>query len=102
MSNPTPTIGSIVLYVLPAHSKRAGEIRPASVVHVNSTDPVHGSINLNVQLDGPNDAGEHEWHGSVQQDQEGKKPGTWHWMDYQVQQHAAGTSVHAPAPAAGG
>jgi hypothetical protein len=104
MDNPTPTIGRTVLFVLPSTSRRAGEIRPASVVRVNSLDPVYGSINLSVQLDGPHDSGEPKWQGSVHQDQDGKKPGTWHWMDYQVQQHQAGTSVHAspPAPAADG
>ena len=83
-----PTIGRVVYYVLPAYSKRSGEIRPAVVVRVNSLDPQYGSVNLRVLTDGPNDTGEAEWHGSVQQDQDGKRPGSWHWMPYQVQQHA--------------
>lgn len=84
--SPAPTIGRTVLFVLPTTSKRAGEIRPAVVVRVNSVDPVYGSVNLNVQLDGPNDTGEAAWQGSVKQDQDGHAPGSWHWMPYQVGQ----------------
>lgn len=91
----SPTIGRTVLFVLPSSSKRAGEIRPATVVRVNSTDPTYGSVNLRLQLDGPNDAGEPDWQGSVKQDQDGKAPGSWHWM--QVQQAGGGFEARISA-----
>lgn len=97
-----PTVGRVVLYVLPGQSPRRGEIRPAIVVRVNGD----GAVNLHVLTDGPNDrgsrtltgpSGEHvavpyvepEWVGSAPYDQpaEGARPmpGTWHWMPYQLQ-----------------
>lgn len=89
MQNPiTPTVGRTVLFVLPMGSPRAGEIRPATIVRVNQD-----SCNLRVHLDGPNDVHadhvEAPWRGSVSYKQPEKGsdpvPGSWHWMDYQLQ-----------------
>lgn len=86
MDSPTPTIGRVVYYVL-----HENVIRPAIITNVFSDD----TINLSVQLDGPNDncddlagngkfTGNTRWIGSAAHDQEGKAPGTWHWMTYQL------------------
>ncbi len=84
--NPLPTVGRKVLYVMPADSLRPGEVRPADVVRVNQD-----TVNLMVQLDGPNDnlPGPDmtlvRWVGSASHDQDGKAFGTWHWMPVQQQ-----------------
>jgi hypothetical protein len=93
-ANPiTPTVGRTVLYVLPESAVRAGEIRPAVVVRVNPD-----TVNLHVHTDGPNDCPANggcfpSWVGSASYHQpaEGEAliPGTWHWMDYQLQTAAA-------------
>jgi hypothetical protein len=79
-----PTVGRTVLFVLPDSSKRAGEIRPATVVRVNAPERPDTTCNLIVHLDGPNDQGEAAWRGSVAYD-DTARPGTWHWMPYQLQ-----------------
>lgn len=88
----TPTIGRIVL-----HRGKDGQIRPAIVTHV------WGEFCINAQVF-PKDNGDKEagvktslTHADPEQE-----PGcldSWHWMPYQKQQAAAGTSVHA-TPAA--
>lgn len=109
----TPTVGRTVLYVLPEDIYRAGEVRPATIVRVLPVDPATGQpfINLSVHLDGPNDEGaappsagrpsvNTTWRGTVSFDQETKRPGTWHWMDYQLQTAPAPTPAAAETPAA--
>lgn len=107
MVTPTPTIGRVVYFVLPS-----GAIRPAVITNV-----FPNSVNLSVQLDGPNDGvldtvgagntdGNTRWAGSVVLDQDGKAPGTWHWMEYQLSKVPAvsesavekSTEVVSPAP----
>jgi hypothetical protein len=88
-----PTVGRVVLYVLPVTARRAGEIRPADVVRVNEPGNPDSTLNLGVKLDGPNDdvqpgGSNTGWVGSVHHDQDTKAPGTWHWMDYQKGQAA--------------
>ncbi|MBS7539758.1 hypothetical protein, partial [Ancylobacter lacus] len=57
---PTVAAGRIVHYVLPAGSKRAGEVRPAIIVRPWSqiSDDLSGLVNLHIFLDGTNDVGE--------------------------------------------
>lgn len=55
-----------------------GDIAPAMVVRVFDRSVVNGDdgmINLKVMLDGPDEY----WATGILYD-EGKKPGTWHWM----------------------
>ncbi|HYE07691.1 MAG TPA: hypothetical protein VEL07_19385 [Planctomycetota bacterium] len=99
-----PTVGRTVLFVLP-NGRRRGEIRPATVVRVNG-EGEYQTCNLRVITDGPNDENalvasspdgesislpyrEPDWRGSVAYHQhaegEAPKPGTWHWMPYQLQ-----------------
>ena len=76
-----PSICRIVNFVLPAESKRAGEIRPAIVVRAHTPighDEAPGMVNLHVFLDGLNDLGERSWKESVIYSA-AKAPGTWHW-----------------------
>ena len=57
MSNqpsPQPTVGRIVHYVL-AQGRSAGQVRAATIVRV--WDDAGGTANLQVHLDGSNDAG---------------------------------------------
>jgi hypothetical protein len=80
--SPAPTIGRLVYFVMPD-----GSVRVATVVRVVP------SVNLVLHLDGTNDglasgAPSTRWVPSVQQDQTGKKPGTWHWMPFQMGQAA--------------
>ncbi len=103
LATPEPTCGRIVLYVLP-DGPCHGEIRPAIVTTTGKAKgwqyPEHERVvQLRVFLDGTNDvdhsqADQHGnldkgliamgWRTSVIQDQSGKQPGTWHWMDYQL------------------
>jgi hypothetical protein len=88
-----PTIGRIVL-----HRGADDQIRPAIVTHV------WGVHCLNLQVF-PKDSSDKVagTHTSVTHADPAEEPGckpSWHWMPYQKQQAAAGTSVHAtPAPA---
>lgn len=78
-----PSVGRIVRYVLPPQSRRAGEVRPAVIVRPLCAiyDPVNpGMSNLRVLTDGPNDAGDPDWVGSVPYSDE-PMPGTWHWPE---------------------
>jgi hypothetical protein len=76
---PQPSIGDIVLYVLPD-----GQIRPAIIVRLWSA----ACVNLQVFLDGNNDylsmgTGGNtgtRWKTSVYYS-EGKEPGTWHYKE---------------------
>lgn len=88
----TPTIGRIVLYRGKDKRTRPAIVTESHGVHCvdlhvfqkESGDPEHGPM-VNVTHADPIE-----------------EPGcfpSWHWMPYQKQQHAAGTSVHA-APAA--
>lgn len=89
-----PTVGRIVLYVLPEGMRGAGEIRPAIIVRVFPECDGITLINLQVFQDGGNDdiARDYDspvdvtWRTSVHHDQDGKQPGTWHWMPYQIGQ----------------
>ncbi len=95
MNPQLPTVGRTVLFVLPITHRRAGEIRPAIVVRVNPD-----SVNLSVQMDGPNDyqddgAYNTTWVGSASHDQDGKAPGSWHWMP--VQQAGGGFDARIKA-----
>ncbi len=83
---PIPSAGRLVYFVL----KRPGlpEIRPAIIVKAIT----HAELNLQVFTDGPNDGGGAEANGimhltGVMLDPSGK-PGTWHWMPYQLGQAA--------------
>jgi hypothetical protein len=84
-----PTEGRIVNYVLPT-GRNAGQVRPAIIVRVWPDNDE--SIQLQVFTDCTNDGTEYSpgvvWKTSVHHDQEGKAPGTWHWMEYQVGQAA--------------
>jgi len=82
-----PSVGRIVHYVLPSHSARAGEIRPAIITQV-WTDLDHasspGMCNLTVFRDQSNDFAEPGygpvWAGSVIYSAD-NAPGTWHWPE---------------------
>ncbi len=79
MINPTPTVGRVVYYVAygtPGGEYKAGAERAAMITQVNED----GTIGLFIM----NPTGVY-FNTSVKQDQEGKKPGTWHWMTYQLQ-----------------
>lgn len=74
--NDEPTIGRIVHYVLSDN-----EHRPAIITYVFSSN----IVNLQVFNDGHNDnqpslAGT-SWRSSVEQDEEFKEEGTWHWPE---------------------
>lgn len=93
----TPTVGRMVHYVLAdydaVHEHVKGEHRPAIVVKNNG-----GSVNLQVFLDGSNDAIQHIlhpdypdakkeiprfilWATSRMNDDDTMAPGTWHWPE---------------------
>lgn len=83
----TPTIGRMVLVTL-----ASGAIRPAIVHDVHSPS----CISVTVQA-GANDTELTDERGgvpvaarltSISQDQEGRSPGSWHWMPYQLGQAA--------------
>lgn len=118
----TPTIGRIVLYVLsssdvasikqqrivkgpgydehkarehpeqfpqgPGNEPYEGEILPATVVKTWGDTP-ESAVQLQVMLDGPDTF----WATSRVNDDEGKAPGTWHWMPYQIGQAAKGHAL---------
>lgn len=74
-----PSIGDIVLYVLP-DGPHAGEDRPAFVVQIWSG----GYVNLQVFIDGTNDYPDYNgsvWATSIEHDEE-MKPRTWHWPEH--------------------
>jgi hypothetical protein len=82
------TEGRIVHYVL-REGRNAGEHRAALVVRVwraNGNPPENGCANLQVFMDGTNDATPAgtavwvDWKTSVYYDESGK-PGTWHWIE---------------------
>jgi hypothetical protein len=82
------TEGRMVHYVLP-DGPGAGEHRAALVVRVwrsNGAPPENGCANLQVFMDGTNDAPAGgsarwvEWRTSVVHDPDGA-PGTWHWIE---------------------
>ena len=82
-----PSIGRTVHFVLPS-----GEHRPAIIVRIWDGQPTeHTVVQLQVFIDGSNDAGDlcdgeravlppvsAVWRTSVHQDTETKAPGTWH------------------------
>lgn len=73
--------GRIVHYVLPDGPSK-GQHRPAIIVKVWNQDT--GVCNLQVFLDGTNDLATPQdlcWITSVKPDEEGKNPGTWHWIE---------------------
>lgn len=79
-----PSVGRIVHYVTSAFDgtvgDAAGEHRPAIVVKRGQG----GWLNLQVFTDGSNERTEKAnimWVGSVTQDEEEKRPGTWHWPE---------------------
>lgn len=90
MTTPTPSIGRIVHHIGPD-----GKTRAAIVTHVwsdtcvncmvfgkDGSDTVAGlktSVNLHPHT---------PEHPEVTD--------SWHWMPYQLQQHDAGTAIHAP------
>jgi hypothetical protein len=80
---PVPTTGRMVYYV--AYGTPGGEYKPgaerAAVVSQVNEDGTVGLVILN-----PTGL---FFNISVKFDQETKKPGTWHWMPYQLQ--TAGT-----------
>lgn len=107
-----PTVGRVVLFVIGATEieaikkqwlikpegtpiRKAGEA-PGTPQYRSGNFPEEGTIlsadvvavwsdtcvNLKVKLDGPGSL----WLTSRSLDQEGKAPGTWHWMDYQIKQ----------------
>lgn len=74
------TVGRVVHYVLP-EGKSAGETRAAIVTRVWSQmdDALHpGTVNLQILIDGPNDAGLRDWVGTVFYS-EAPKAGAWSW-----------------------
>jgi len=84
-----PSCARVVHYVLPLRADLrptcAGEHRPAFVIQAWGTDP-KAACCLAVFLRGQNDKedfqGETLYVGSVAEDNETKKPGTWHWPEY--------------------
>ncbi|ABS69716.1 hypothetical protein Xaut_4495 [Xanthobacter versatilis] len=74
--------GRIVHYVLPETNPRAGEIRPAIIVRVNTGldhPGLGGLCNLKVVTDGPNDDFLPDlWVGSVPFSEQ-PEPGCWSW-----------------------
>lgn len=79
MNMPQPSIGRIVHYVLPA----SGKHRPAIITEVYG-DSKNGQVNLLVFKDGGNDGNIHqpfEWATAINQGQEYKSIGTWHWPE---------------------
>jgi hypothetical protein len=92
------TVGLLVNFVLPADCAHAGEIRPAIITRVGSTDSFHTPwCNLSVVKDGPNDPDVLPWYGSVPLDQDDQKPGTWHFTEESL---TAATPAAVPAPVA--
>ena len=74
------TVGRIVHYVLKGGRLGSGEHRAAMVMAVWRS----GTPNLRVFLDGGNDGAMPDgvlWEPYVQQDEETKAPGTWHWPE---------------------
>lgn len=73
-------VGAIVLYLLKEGNGK-GQQRPAVITKINK----NGSPNMRVILDGAGDAGSefnHPLEGqafTVEEDQEGKIPGSWSW-----------------------
>lgn len=79
-----PTIGRVVLF-----RDEANVIRPAIITGVN------GPLNVDLHVLGP--IGRTIWPNVTEADP-AQEPGcfpSWHWMPYQKQQAAAGTSIHA-------
>jgi hypothetical protein len=74
--NQRPTIGRIVHYVV---DRDLGEHRPAIVTHVWDDT----LCNLQVFTDGQNDQSELGmfWQSSVENDEDYKETGTWHWPE---------------------
>lgn len=95
MSKQVASVGRIVHYVL-----LNGVHRPAIIVHVWNGDwSGKALVQLQVFMDG--DGGAYNdcapnvvWRTSVVQDEEEKKPGTWHFPEY------VGPSGELPASAA--
>lgn len=78
----TPTVGRLVYYVAygtPGGEYKAGAERAAVITQVNAD----GTVGLCIL----NPTGMF-FTVSVKNDQDGKAPGTWHWMPYQVGQAA--------------
>ena len=79
MSDQTPNIGDVVLYVLP-DGRYPGEIRPALVVKVWSAT----QVNLQVFVDGTNDYPDYSgsvWATSVPFDPEKTQLCSWHFPE---------------------
>lgn len=79
-----PSIGRVVHYVLSiedgTNPPNVGQHRPAFIVRVWNED----CVQLQVFTDGKNDRPDGEngiWVTSVVQDEEEKKPRTWHWPE---------------------
>ncbi len=98
---PKPTVGRTIL--VPVQTKRSLgdgnppvdgpiEIRPAVVVRVFDGIVHNGMplINVRVFTDGANDGPMMhegaEWLTSLHYSQEDHRPGTWHWMPFQLKQ----------------
>lgn len=111
---PKPTVGRIVLYVMSAQDAleinrrrtnsetigsrmkegswppgaqahigtkvEEGDILPAQVVRVLATDGPENPVNLKVNLDGTD-----QFWATDRFENSEKLPGTWHWMEYQIQ-----------------
>lgn len=80
MNTPAPTVMRMVLFVMPS-----GAIRPACIHDVHGPTCVSLSVftGANDTLNGrPLEAVTRQT--SVMHDQDGKKPGTWHWNEHQV------------------
>jgi hypothetical protein len=89
MSEPTPTIGRIVHYVMT--DEAAGKIRPAIVVAVVDAT----TLNLQVFSDGENDGGNHRGnvrHRTLVAHDAAGAPGTWHWPEHVATQVKASKS----------
>lgn len=84
---PVPTIGRIVHAVIPIHEGREVVTRPAIIVRVwpvEGTDTVETTVQAQVFMDGDggiaNDGTPNcVWKSSLQYDETGKLPHSWHW-----------------------
>lgn len=74
-----PTIGRIVLYVLPPGHRNAGQIRPAIVVQNWNPEMLHPPLNLHVFHDPANDESVHPSHTCSVQYSDAPIQRTWHW-----------------------
>lgn len=80
-----PTIGRIILAVVPVHEGAHEELvtRPAIIVRTWSSEPT-GAVNAQVFMDAgdglaSDGTGNCLWKTSLAYDETGKNPNTWHW-----------------------